>query len=219
MADETIVSTDLGNEEPSEHGASPMAAGNDLPREAIADLFHRVNEYEREHPEVVRDSGKVWVRVNSVGHGLTKTFKTMSSLRRKQTFEARLGHNVPVQSQLKIYEKPSRMKRIRIAVHDCWRKFRNWSTGRDTELQPKKNVVNYPYPLINVSLVSLTRPEPGSRKLSRAPRLEERADGMVYVRKARKDSKLCVSEQLQRRRSSLFLDVYPSDVSDGSFRG
>ncbi|KAJ8112481.1 hypothetical protein OPT61_g5155 [Boeremia exigua] len=204
--EDTYIDRNL--EEGSESGIASVVSEEDIPREAIADLFHRVEEYEREHPEIVRDSGKVWVRANSVGHGL---IRTMSTLHKKPTFEARLGHNVPVQSQLRIYEKPSHTERVKIAVHDCWRKFRNWSTGRDTELWAKKSVVQQSYPVMNASSVSLdlprtspTRCQFGPRKLSRAPRVEERTDGAGI---ARRDSKLSAREQLRRRKSSLFLDT------------
>ncbi|KAH6611936.1 hypothetical protein C7974DRAFT_87668 [Boeremia exigua] len=203
----------------SESGGSPTTAREDLPREAIADLFHRVEAYEREHPEVVRDSGKVWVRVNSVGHGLTKTFKTMSSLRKKQTFEARIGHSVAVQSQLRVYEKPSGTKRLKIAAHDCWRKFRNWSTGKNTEPWAKENLIQNPYRILNSSIVSLPKKrQPRFRKLSRALKLEERTIGTECTRKARRDSKMSIGEQPKRRKSSLFLDVYSSDFPDSPLR-
>ncbi|KAF2623681.1 hypothetical protein BU25DRAFT_424647 [Macroventuria anomochaeta] len=222
-----LTTTNLDNEDPSELGGKAMAVGEDLSREEIASLFRRIEEYEREHPEIINDAGKVWVRVDRVGHGLTKTFKTMGSLHKKRTFEARLGHNVPVQSQLKIYEKPNTMRRIGIVVRHCWRRFRNWSTGRDTGLQAKKNVVDHPHPFMNVSIVSLTlpdpcttRPQPGPRKLSRAGKLVEGADGTMYVKPARKDSKFSIGEQPWRRNPKLFLDIYPSDRSaNGSVRG
>ncbi len=190
-----------------------ISPGEDLPREAIADLFHRVEKYEQEHPEVVRDSGKVWVRANSVGHGLTKTIKTMSALHKKPTFEARISHNVPVQSQLRVYEKPSCTERVKIAVHDCWRKFRNWSTGRDTELWADRHVAQHSYPTMNLSITSLTLPEsnPAKRrfrlkKLSRAPEVDQIADDMLRAEKARRDSRFSTREQLRRRKSSMFLD-------------
>jgi len=44
------------------------------------------------------------------------------------------------------------MKRMSIAVNDCWRWLRNRSTGRDTELQASNNVVDYQ--TINISIVS-----------------------------------------------------------------
>lgn len=195
-----------------------MRAEQRLPREEIAEFFYRAEEYDREHPEFVSESGKVWVRVNSVSHGLTKTLKTMGSLRmKKSSFEARLGPNVPVYSRLKCYEKPTRVKRMRIVAQDCWRKFRNWSTGRDTALQAKRFIPTA-HPTIGVSVVSLdltpgceARPSMGHRRLSRTPN-PEGWEPMAYLGHARKDSKNSTYEEsVKRRRSSLFLDIYSAD--------
>jgi hypothetical protein len=143
---------------------------------------------------------------------LTKTFKNMGSLHKKRSLEPRLERGfssqiVPIRSQIKVYERPTRMKRIQIAMHDCWRKFRNWSTDRDTELQARKKALDNIAPLMSHSVLSLTlsnqggvRLQLGSRKLSRAPRLGERTNGAVGVRPVRKDSKFSISEQLKRRR-------------------
>lgn len=219
---ETIATPGVDKRDSSELEANFVCVGEDLPREDIAELFQRVEEYDREHPEVLRESGMVWVRVNSVSHGLTRTLKTMGSLHKKKpSFEARLGRNVPVYSRLKCYEKPSRVKRMKIAVQDCWRKFRNWSTGRDTALQANKLAPTTAHPMMNVSVVSLnmtpsrnTRPQMGQRRLSRAPKLEGGLDAMAYRGHTRKDSKHSTyDEPLKRRRSSLFLDIYSTDGS------
>ena len=85
-----IATSGLNIEDPQEPGEHPVPVSGDLPREAIADLFDRVEDYEREHPDKIKEAGKVGTRVSEVGHNLTKTLKTMGSLRRKQTFEARL---------------------------------------------------------------------------------------------------------------------------------
>jgi hypothetical protein len=198
-----------------------------LPREDITSLFYRVEEYDQERPEIVCDSGKVWVRVNSIGHGLTKTLKTVGSLHKKKpSFEARLGPNVPVYSRLKCYEKPGRVKRMKIVAQDCWRKFRNWSTGRDTALQAEQLALTA-HPMMNVSVVSPNftpgcaaghgaRPQ-GHRRLSRAPKLAPKVEGleqMAYRGHARKDSKHSANEEpVKRRRSDLFLDIYSTDSS------
>lgn len=227
---ETCASTLLETDDTFEPGADPMPVDEDLPREAIADLFHRVEEYERQHPEKINDAGKVWVRVSEVGQGLTKTFKTMGSMHKKHTFETRHDYNepkfpartIPIRSQIKIYEKPTRSTRMSIAMRDCWRRFRNWTTGRDTELKASRIVTNRSNPVMNVSIVSLnladpfaTTPRTGPRKLSRVGKVVERTDGDMYAWSARKDSKHSIGEQLKGRKSSLFLDIYPSDSSVG----
>lgn len=223
LTPETAATSYLDDGDSSKFEVGYACAGEDLPREDIAELFHRVEEYEGK-PEVVRESGKVWVRVNSVSHGLSRTLKTVGSLRKKKpSFEARLGPNVPVYSQLKCYEKPSRIERFNIGMHDCWRRFRNWSTGRDTALQAKnpKPPAAAIHPMMNVSLVSPnktpsrdTRPQMGQRRLSRAPRLEGGWDAIAYSARVRKDSKHSIyNEPLKRRRSSLFLDIYSTDDS------
>lgn len=217
----TDGSFDIKYEQQLESGAGPAPTGEDIPREAIADLFHRVEEYEQGQPEVVRDSGKVWVRVNSVGHGLSRRLQNMGSLRKRHTFEARLGHNVPVCSQLRIYEKPSHIKRVKIAVHDYWRKFRNWSTGRDTELWATSNLAQHPYHVVNASVVSLDLSNlgPTSHQIglsTGAVTSERKVHGNGSMRKARRDGKMSTGEQIKRRKSSLFLDVFSSDVSNSS---
>jgi len=217
----TDGSFDMKHEEQLESGAGPAPAEEDISREAIVDPFHRIEEYEEGQPGVVRDSGKVWVRVNSVGHGLTRGLKTMGSLRKRHTFEARLGHNVPVYSQLRIYEKPSHIKRVKIAVLNYWRKFRNWSTGRETELWATSNLAQYPYHVMNASVLSLDLsnldPTSWQTGLSTGAVASERT---VYsngsMMKARRASKMSTGEQIKRRKSSLFLDVYSSDFSDNS---
>lgn len=216
----TDTSFDLDNEENLESRANRPLAEEEIPREAIADLFHRVSEYERDQPEVVRDSGKVWVRVNSVGHGLSRKLKIMGSLRKEKGFEARLGHNVPVYSQLRIYEKPSRIKRVKIALHDWWREFRNWSTGRDTELWAGNGIPQYPRHAMDASILSLTLSNPGPmrRQICRGGRagVGQTAHRVGSAGKARRDSKMSTGGQIKRRKSSLFLDVYSSDVSTSS---
>jgi hypothetical protein len=218
---ETIATPTLDERESSELEVETVCVGQDLPRQDIAELFYRAGEYDREHPEVVRESGKIWVRVNSVSHGLTRTLKTMGSLHKKKpSFEARLGPNVPVYSRLKCYEKPGRVKRMKIVVQDCWRKFRNWSTGRDTALQAGHLTPTTAYPMMNFSVVSVnltptrdSRPHVEHRRLSRAPKLEG-SEAMAYRGHVRKDSKHSTyDEPLKRRRSSLFLDVYSTDGS------
>ena len=201
---------------------TPVTADEDLPREAIADLFQRVEEYEREHPENPKDAVKVWIRASEVSQGLTKTLKTMGSLSRRPTSEARPRHDsgfgpsspsrmVPIRSQIKIYEKPTQLKRMGIAANDYWRRFRNWSTGRDTELQPGNSVVDYT--VMDLSVVSFILNDPSAvqahkpRKLSRAPRLVENSSGIVYAMPVREESRHSGNEQLKRRKSSLFLDV------------
>ena len=218
-----FVAIDAGD--PPEPEEITIDVDENLPRDAIAELFHRVEEYDQQHPENIKDAGKVWVRVNSVGHGLTKTFKNMGSLHKKRSLEPRLERGfssqiVPLRSQIKIYEKPTRMKRIQIAVHDSWRKFRNRSAGRDTELQARKKALDNIAPFMSHSVISLTqsnqgcvRPQPRPRKLSRAPRLGERTNDAAGVRPARKDSKFSIDEQLKRRRPNLFLDTHSSDSS------
>ncbi|KAF1361213.1 hypothetical protein EJ07DRAFT_154544 [Lizonia empirigonia] len=142
MTVETSATSFIESEGPWEPAEHPLAVDEDLPREAIADLFQRVGVYEQEPPDRIKDAGKVWVRVSEAGQGLTKTLKTMGSLRRKQPFEARLHcdstsmppvmpRNMPFRSQIRIYEKPTRRKRICITVDDWWRRFRNWSCSRD----------------------------------------------------------------------------------------
>lgn len=213
----------FNQQEQSDAGVRATTAGDDVPREAIADLFHRAEEYERENPKVVRESGKVWVRVNSIGYSLAERLKRMGSLRKKRTFEARVGRKVPIQSQLRVYEKPSGMQRVKIGVHDCWRKFRNWSTGRDTELWANKSGAHHPYNVLNASMMSLslherstTRHQSGPRRLSRPARTQDNVHHMRSVREGRRDSKMSTREQMKRRKSSLFLDVYSSDISLGS---
>lgn len=206
--------------EPSDPATSPTDFVEELPRAAIADLFQRVADYERDHPEIVRDSGKVWIRVNSVGRGLSTRIRTIGWPGKKPSFEARVGNNVPVHSRMRVYEKLSRTKRIQIAVHDCWRRFRNRSTGRDTELWARKESLHSPYPVLNMSILSLALPNTaptGSqvepRKLSRTLELEHDADKTMSVKSASGDSNVSFGEELKRRKSSLFLDVYPSDLS------
>lgn len=142
MTVETKAPSFLEADDPWEPAEHPLAVDGDLPREAIADLFQRVGVSEQEPPDRIKDAGKVWVRVSEVGQGLTKTLKTMGSLRRKQPFEARLHcdsssmspvmpRNMPFRSQIRIYEKPTRRKRICITVDDWWRRVRKWSSGRD----------------------------------------------------------------------------------------
>ncbi|KAF3052880.1 hypothetical protein E8E11_010941 [Didymella keratinophila] len=221
---ETAVSSALDERELLEVGMEFVCMEHRLPREDIASLFYRVEEYDRSHPEIVRDSGKVWIRVNSIGHGLTKTLKTMGSLHKKKpSFEARLGPNVPVYSRLNCYEKPGRVKRMKIVAQDCWRKFRNWSTGRDTALQTER-LETTAYRMMNVSVVSLNltpggeagcgaRPQTGHRRLSRGPKLEG-WEYMAYRGHERKDSKHSThDEPVKRRRSDLFLDIYSTDSS------
>lgn len=204
----------------------PADFAEDLPRAAIADLFQRVADYEREHPEILRDSGKVWIRVNSVGRGLSTRIKTLGwPGKRPPSFEPRLTSSVPVRSRMRVYEKPSRMKRVQIAVHDCWRRFRNRSTGRDTELWSKKEEgLGNQNPLLNVSMLSLALPDAGpstrpQRKISRAHRGEQKGDDGVGMRSIRRDSKMSVDEEAKRCKSSLFLDVYPSDLEVSRYRG
>jgi len=217
---ETAATSVLDERESLEIETEFMCVEHRLPREDIASLFYRAEEYDRSHPEIVRDSGKVWVRVNSIGHGLTKTLKTMGSLHKKKpSFEARLGPNIPVYSRLKCYEKPGRVKRMKIVAQDCWRKFRNWSTGRDTALQAER-LGPTAHPIMNVSVVSLNlmpgreaRPQTGHRRLSRGPKMEGR-EHMAYCGHVRKDSKHSTqNEPVKRRRSDLFLDIYSTDSS------
>ncbi|KAF1925198.1 uncharacterized protein M421DRAFT_260865 [Didymella exigua CBS 183.55] len=221
LSPETAVTPVLDEQDSSEHETEILSVGPDLPREDIAELFHRAEEYYRGHPEVVRESGKVWVRVNSVSHGLSKTLKTMGSLRKKKpSCEARLGRTIPVYSRLKCYEKPGRVKRMKIVLQDCWRKFRNWSTGRDTALQARQLAPATAHPMMNISVASLnttptrdTRPQMGHRRLSRAPKLEG-WEAVAYRGHTRNDSKHSTyDEPLKRRRSSLFLDIYSTDGS------
>ena len=222
-APESAVTSNLDERELWEVEPDFVCMERRLPREDIASLFYRVEEYDREHPEIVRDSGKVWVRVNSIGHGLTKTLKTMGSLHKKKpSLEAHLGPNIPVYSRLKCYEKPGRVKRMKIVAQDCWRKFRNWSTGRDTALQAEQ-LATTAHPMMNVSVVSLNltpgcaagrgaRPQ-RHRRLSRAPKMEV-WEHMAYRGHARKDSKHPANEEpVKRRRSDLFLDIYSTDSS------
>jgi hypothetical protein len=217
---ETDDTSALDGRESSEVEAEFVCVEQQLQREDIAELFYRAGEYDRQHPDVVRESGKVWVRVNSIGHGLTKTLKTMGSLHKKKpSFEARLGPSIPVYSRLKCYEKPGRVKRMKIVAQDCWRKFRNWSTGRDTALQAER-LTPTAHPMMKVSVVSLNltpgceaRPQMGHRRLSRAPKLEG-WEPMAYRGHTRKDSKHSThDEPLKRRRSDLFLDIYSADSS------
>lgn len=204
----------LDERESSEVEAESVCEGQQLPREDIAELFLRAEKYDREHPGIVRESGKVWVRVNSVGHGLTRTLKTMGSLHKKKpSCEARLGPNVPVYSRLRCYEKPGRVKRMKIVAQDCWRKFRNWSTGRDTALQAAHAAMNVSVVSLNLTPGRETREQMGHRRLSRAAQLEG-WEPMAYRGHARKDSKHSTSdESLKRRRSSLFLDISSTDNS------
>lgn len=219
---ETSVTSAVHAEYLLEPVETPMTTDEELPREAIADLFQRVEEYEREHPENAKDAAKVWVRASEVSQGLTKTLKTMGSLSRRQTFEARSRHDsgfgslsssrtIPIRSQMKIYEKPTQLKRMGIAANDYWRRFRNWSTGRDTELQSRNSVVGYT--VMNLSVVSLILNDTSAiqahkpRKLSRAPRLAKNSSGIVYAMPVREDGRHSACEQLKRRKSSLFLDV------------
>ena len=222
--DETSDSRIHGTDNVLESKGTSMDVDEGLPREAIAELFSRVEEYEQQHPEKIEDGGKVWVRVNSVSNNLTKTIKNVGSLPKKRSSDPRLSRRFssrfsPIRSQIKIYEKPTRIKRVKITVHDCWRKFRNWSTRRDTELQARRRTLN-PTPFMNASAASLslsdapaTGSQTGRRKLSRAPRVGPRVDYTAVAGPARKDSKFSIGEQLKRRNSSLFLDTYPSDSS------
>jgi hypothetical protein len=197
--------------------SQPTEEDQDLPRKAIADLFHRVEAYEREHPEVVRDAGTVWVRVNSVGRGLSTRLKKMSRRDKKDSasFEPRLGYSVP-QSRMRVYEKPSRAKRIKIAVHDSWRRFRNRATGRDTELWTSWDVNIGGEYSSRVGSVSDATPSRGQARPGRPQRRLSRGHGLEGMR--RRESKIYGGEQRKRRKSSLFLDVYPSDVSVVSAR-
>ncbi|KAF9694268.1 hypothetical protein EKO04_007930 [Ascochyta lentis] len=219
---EKIVASVPDTEDVLETGDQLVTVEEDLPREAIADLFYRVEEYEREHPDNNKDAGKVWVRVSEVGQGLTKTLKTVGSLRRKQTFQARLKLDptdkpttssgiVPVRPQVKIYEKPTRIKRLSITVGDCWKRLRNWSRDMGTDSQANHNVMNHP--VANVSVVSFgadesftTRPQTQRNGPPRAPAFMGRSGGTV-LRPAKKDTKHSVSEKMRKRKSSLFLDV------------
>lgn len=207
---------DLDDGDSADYEAHHMCPRQHLPREDIAELFQRVEGYDRAHPEIVRDSGKVWVRVNSVSRGLSKTLKTMGSLHKKTpSFEARIGPNVPVYSQLKCYEKPGRAMRVKIVVHDCWRKLRNWSTGRDTDLQAK-GLASMPAASDDEGFGRVPQNDGCARykasdetnTLSKAPKLEGGWKAATYRGHMRKDSKhSAYDEPLKRRRSSLFPDV------------
>lgn len=210
---ETSASSDPNFDDSEEHEHDLGPVGRHTSREAIADLFQRVETYEREHPAQIKDAGKVWVRVSEVGHDLTKTFKTMGSLRRKSTFEARLErnstsirstpfHNVPARSQLRLYEKPTRMKRISIKVKDCWTRFRNWSTGRDTDLEAG----SYYYQTMNVSIVSFDLNEVNDTSVQH-PRQQPRTRSRTSQRTRRRDSKFTVDDSVGRRKPSLFPDA------------
>lgn len=196
----------------------PTEEDPEIPREAIADLFHRVEAYEREHPEVVRDAGAVWVRVNSVGRGLSTRIKKMSRRDKKASpsFEPRLGYSVP-QSRMRVYEKPSRAKRIKIAVNDSWRRFRNRATGRDTELWTSWDVNMGGECSRRAGSTSDATPTRGQARPVRPQRRFSRGHGLEGIR--RRNSKVYGGEQRKRRKSSLFLDVYPSDLSVVSHRG
>ena len=244
----TAPPLDYYEDTPSPHPTEE--AEQDLPREAIADLFHRVEAYEREHPEVVRDAvGTVWVRVNSVGRELSTRIKKIGGrgrLRDKRdspssssfsssSFEPpRLGYSSVPQSRMRVYEKPSRAKRIKIAVGDSWRRFRNRATGRDTELWGTRWYVNnvvgsgeceYSHERRVGSLSDTTAPSMGSSGGARPVRPLQRrfsrggqGHGMEGVRggRSRRDSNNFYGGgevQRKRRKSSLFLDVYPSDTS------
>jgi hypothetical protein len=196
----------------------PTEEDQDLPREAIADLFHRVEAYERQHPEVVRDAGTVWVRVNSVGRGLSTRLKKMSRRDKKASpsLESRLSYSVP-QSRMRVYEKPSQAKRIKIAVHDSWRRLRNRATGRDTELWTSWEVKMGDEYSRRVGSVSDATPMMDQARPVRPQRRFSRGHGLEGMR--RRDSKIYAGEQRKRRKSSLFLDVYPSDLSIVSHSG
>lgn len=208
--DSNTTSASFDYEDPP--SPQPTEENQDFPREAIADLFHRVEAYEREHPEVVRDAGTVWVRVNSVGRGLSTRIKKMSRRDKKASppFEPRLGYSVP-QSRMRVYEKPSRAKRIKIAVHDSWRRFRNRATGRDTELWTSWDVSMGSECSSRVGSVSDAAPSMGQARPGRPQRRFSRGHGSEGMR--RRDSKVYGGEQRKRRKSSLFLDVYLSDLS------
>ncbi|KAJ4333983.1 transcriptional regulator [Ascochyta clinopodiicola] len=217
---ETSVASVPDIEDLPQSAEHPVPLDTDLSRDAIADLFHRVEAYEREHLDDTKDAGTVWVRVSEVGHGLTKTLKTMGSLRRRPTFKARLetdsvdraklpAGTVSIQPRVKIYEKPTRVKRLGITVGDCWKRLRRRSRYTGTELQAKHVVIDRP--ATNGSDVSFKVDEQSTTHIERndpptAADLAGSSDGTI-PRPVRKDSKRSVSEQLGRRKSSLFLDV------------
>jgi hypothetical protein len=142
---ETCVQFVFNAVDPLEPWENPMTVDEDLPHEQIVDLLDRIEEHERTDRKLHADPSSAWLRVSEASQDLTRSLtKTMGSLKKKPTFEARLErtthasqspHHPPscIPRQDSHEDPPTpRKKSISATAKEYYRKLRTWSSRRDS---------------------------------------------------------------------------------------